>query len=269
MRLRVAGATWTAIRAASNWQTRLAHDPGTRSGGRRTGRGSVGRGRYEREPSLELGPLPPWPACRHPSCAALAVRRSGRSIGWTDESASIPSCRRSAAMARNWSPRTVPSCLPIASAASRAERPAKNRSAIASRCSSVRPGQRRADGVELLADDGDLVRARRPRGPIRSTRVQLGVLVSRPDVVDDRIPGQPEEPAPEGNAPRLIARQRLQGLDEDELRQVLRVRRALDAAGDEAIDRVVVMIEDHPEGPAYPRRGPRPRDARSQRRRSS
>ena len=82
--------------------------------------------------------------------------------------------------------------------------------------------------------------------------IQLGVLVSGSDVIDYRIPGQPEEPAPEGNAPRLIARERFQGLDEDVLRQVLRVRRALDAAGDEAIDRLVVMIEDHPEGPRVP-----------------
>jgi hypothetical protein len=71
-------------------------------------------------------------------------------------------------------------------------------------------------------------------------------------MIDDRIPGQPEEPAPEGNATRLISRQRLQGLDEDELRQVLRVRRALDAAGDEAIDRVVLMIEDQSEGSRFP-----------------
>ena len=42
-----------------------------------------------------------------------------------------------AAIARNWSPRIVPSCLPITSAASRADRPAKKRSAMASRCSSV------------------------------------------------------------------------------------------------------------------------------------
>ena len=44
--------------------------------------------------------------------------------------------------------------------------------------------------------------------------------------------------------PRLVARQGLQGLDEDELRQVLRVRRALDAADDVAVDRTVVVIED-------------------------
>ena len=79
--------------------------------------------------------------------------------------------------------------------------------------------------------------------------------MSRPDEIDDGIPGQPEEPAPEGHAPRFVARQRLQDLDEDELRQVLRVRRALDAAGDEAIDRLVVMIEDHPECPLVTRTG--------------
>src|SRR3954465_14386103 len=78
------------------------------------------------------------------------------------------------------------------------------------------------------------------------------MLVAGWDVIDDCIPGQPEEPAPEGNAPRLIARKRLQDLDEDVLRQVLRVRRALDAAGDEAVDRLVVVIEDHSERPGIP-----------------
>ena len=78
------------------------------------------------------------------------------------------------------------------------------------------------------------------------------MVVAATDVVDDCVPGQPEQPAPEGNAPLLISRQRFQGLDEDELRQVLRVRRAIDAAGDEAIDRLVVVIEDQPEGPGVP-----------------
>src|SRR6185369_1830482 len=67
-------------------------------------------------------------------------------------------------------------------------------------------------------------------------------------LIDDRVPGQPEQPAPEGNAPRLIARERFQGLDEDELRQVLRVARAADAAGDEPIDRPGIRIEDAAEG---------------------
>ena len=62
-----------------------------------------------------------------------------------------------------------------------------------------------------------------------TTTSSVGVLAAGPDVIDDDVPGQPEEPAPEGDAPRLVARQRLQGLDEDELRQVLRVARAADA----------------------------------------
>ena len=50
-----------------------------------------------------------------------------------------------------------------------------------------------------------------------------------------------------------VARQRFQGLDEDQLRQVLRVARAADAAGNEAIDRQVVMVEQSTEGPRVPR----------------
>jgi len=65
------------------------------------------------------------------------VVRNGRST--TDDSgSSMPSERRMAAIARNCNPRTVPSCLPITAAASRALSPAKKRSAMASRCSSVR-----------------------------------------------------------------------------------------------------------------------------------
>ena len=81
------------------------------------------------------------------------------------------------------------------------------------------------------------------------------MIVASPYVIDDRIPGQPEQPAPERDAPRLIARERFQGLDEDELRQVLRVRRAVDAAGDVAIDRQVVMVEQEAERPGVPRPG--------------
>src|SRR5919107_1057835 len=82
------------------------------------------------------------------------------------------------------------------------------------------PRERGADGVELLSDDRDLVGAGVAVGP-PDDRLQLGVLVTRPNMIDDRIPGQPEEPAPEGNATRLVPRQRFQGLDEDVLRQVL------------------------------------------------
>ena len=112
-------------------------------------------------------------------------------------------------------------------------------------------GQRRQSGghlVHLLADHGDLVRSRFRAG-VGVGGVQVRVFVAGPDMIDDGVPGQPEEPAPERDAPRLVARQRLQGLDEDELRQVLRVRRAMDAAGDVAIDRQVVVVEQEPEGP--------------------
>ena len=67
--------------------------------------------------------------------------------------------------------------------------------------------------------------------------------------------GQPEEPAPEGNTPRLVARRRLQGLDEDQLRQVLRVRRAMDTADDVAVDRRVVVIEQSTKRPRIPSLG--------------
>ena len=67
-------------------------------------------------------------------------------------------------------------------------------------------------------------------------------------MVDDRVPGQPKQPAPEGDAPGGEPRQGLQGLDEDKLRQVLRVTRVADAAGDEPVDRHVVGIEDRGEG---------------------
>jgi len=81
------------------------------------------------------------------------------------------------------------------------------------------------------------------------------MVPSRPALIDDRVPGQPEQPAPERDAPRLVARQRFQGLDEDELRQVLRVTRAVDAAGDEAMNRPGVRIKDAPEGLAVTRLG--------------
>ncbi len=81
------------------------------------------------------------------------------------------------------------------------------------------------------------------------------MVVARPDEIDDSVPGQPEEPAPERDTSRLVARQGLQDLDEDELCQVLRVRRALDAAGDETMDRLVIVIEDQPERPGIPRPG--------------
>ena len=84
-------------------------------------------------------------------------------------------------------------------------------------------------------------------------RVQIGMIVAGAYVVDDGVPGQPEEPAPEWDAPRFVPRQGFQGLDEDELRQVLRVRRAMDAAGDVAIDRQVVVIEQKSERPGVPR----------------
>ena len=68
-----------------------------------------------------------------------------------------------------------------------------------------------------------------------------------PDVVDHNVPGQPEQPAPEWDAPRFVSRDRLQGLDEDELRQVLRVARAADAGGDVTVDRPVVVVEQQSE----------------------
>ena len=150
-------------------------------------------------------------------------------------------------MARNWRPRTVPSCRPMASAASLADRPAKNRSSMASRCSGVSRRSAMRDAVHLLAHQRQLVR------PVLVVRlldddVERGVLAAGPDVVDHDVPGQPEEPAPEGDAPRLVARQGLQGLDEDELRQVLRVARAADAGRDVAIDRPVEVVEQGPEG---------------------
>jgi hypothetical protein len=78
------------------------------------------------------------------------------------------------------------------------------------------------------------------------------MVAAGPHMVDDYVPGQPEEPAPEGDAPRLVARERLQGLDEDKLRQVLRVARAADAGGDVAVDRAVVVVEQRPEGLGVP-----------------
>src|SRR5688500_16104770 len=83
-------------------------------------------------------------------------------------------------------------------------------------------------------------------------RIEIGMVMASPNVIDDRVPGQPEEPAPERDAPRLVARQSLQGLDEDELRQVFRIRRAVDTAGDIAVDREVEVVEQATEGPGVP-----------------
>ena len=149
-------------------------------------------------------------------------------------------------MARNWRPRTVPSCLSMATAASFADRPAKNRSSMASRWSGV---SRRSAAATLSSSwrrHRKLVGSVVPLG-CSTTSVEGDVLPARPDVIDDDVPGQPEQPAPEGDAPRLVARERLQGLDEDELRQVLRIARAADAAGDVAMDRPVVTVEERPE----------------------
>ena len=185
---------------------------------------SDGRGRSRRAGARPPGALPTKPASGHPSFATPACRDRRISLAVATGPTVMSSSRRSAAIARNWSPRTVPSCLPITSAASRAERPAKKRSAMASRWSSVSVDSAAADRVELLADRPPSRPVRR-RPVARSTdRVEVGVLVAGPDEIDDRVPGQPEQPAPERDAPRLVARQRFQGLDEDELRQVLRVR---------------------------------------------
>ena len=140
----------------------------------------------------------------------------------------------------------VPSCRPMASAASFAESPAKNRSSMASRCSGVSRRSACATLSNLLAERRQLI------GPVVAGRllddhVEGRVLAAGPHMIDDHIPGQPEEPAPERDAPHLVARERLQGLDEDELRQVLRVARAADAGGDVAIDRPVVVVEELPE----------------------
>ena len=145
-------------------------------------------------------------------------------------------------MARNWRPRMVPSCRPMTSAASLADSPAKNRSSIGLTLFGRQAPERGGHAVHLLAEHRQLVRPAIAAGSF-GDEVQRRVLPTRPDVVDDDVPGQPEEPAPEGDAPRLVARQRLQGLDEDELRQVLRVARAADAGGDVAIDRPVVVVE--------------------------
>src|SRR5689334_707658 len=63
-------------------------------------------------------------------------------------------------------------------------------------------GECRTDGVELLADHRDLVGAGVAVGETRDC-LEAGVVVSGSGVIDDSIPGQPEEPAPEGNAARL------------------------------------------------------------------
>ena len=90
--------------------------------------------------------------------------------------------------------------------------------------------------TRLRVFDGRL--STRDRGLMMSTQnaheiLEVGVVAMGPDMVDHCIPGQPEEPAPEGNAPRFVSRKRFQGLDEDELRQVLRVRRVAEhPAGD-------------------------------------
>ena len=170
----------------------------------------------------------------------------------TASGSSMPSWRRSAAIARNCRPRIVPSCLPIASAASRAERPAKNRREMASRWSSVRVAS--ADLTASISWRMTASSSGPASAPARSTDwSEVGVLVACPDVIDDRVPCQAEQPAPEWDTPRLVARQCLQGLDEDELRQVLRVARVAHAAGDVAIDREVEMVEKLTEGPGVPR----------------
>ncbi len=166
--------------------------------------------------------------------------RSSASIGsW------MPRSRRSAAMARNWRPRMVPSCRFIATAASFADRPAKNRSSMASRCSGV---SRRSECATLSSSWRRTASSSGPSsgvGPLHQ-EVERGQLATRSDVIDHDIPGQLEQPAPEGDAPRFVARERLQGLDEDELRQVLRVVRA-DTGGDVAVHRPVVHVEQGPE----------------------
>ena len=108
---------------------------------------------------------------------------------------------------------------------------------IGERCESAAHGFDPLPGRDDLVGTRSVVRALDRVGDI-------GVLPIRPDEVDHRVPGQPEEPAPEGNAPRLVSRKRLQGLDEDGLRQVLRVTRASDAAGDVAVDRLAVVVEE-------------------------
>src|SRR5688572_21953303 len=54
--------------------------------------------------------------------------------------------------------------------------------------------------VKILANDRDLVRTCVSVRALRD-HLQVGVLVAGPDVIDDRVPGQPEQPAPEGHAP--------------------------------------------------------------------
>jgi hypothetical protein len=106
-------------------------------------------------------------------------------------------------------------------------------------------GQRRkrgVDSIEVLPDHRHVLGSRFA-GAVEGHRIQVGVFVTCPSEIYDRIPGQPKEPAPEGNAPRLISRKRFQGLYEDKLRQVLRVRRAVDAADNVAVDRQVEMIK--------------------------
>ncbi len=110
------------------------------------------------------------------------------------------------------------------------------------------------DRFDLLAGHRQLVRSGLGAGPLGRLG-EVGVLVARPDEIDDRVPCQAEQPAPERDAALLVARQCLQGLDEDQLRQVLRVARAPDAAGDESIDRQVVVVEQSTECPGVPRLG--------------
>ena len=68
------------------------------------------------------------------------------------------------------------------------------------------------------------------------------------------FPASRKSQPPKG-IPRLVARERFQGLDEDQLRQVLRVRRAMDTADDVAVDRRVVMIEQSTKRPRIPSLG--------------
>ena len=125
---------------------------------------------------------------------------------------------------------------------------------MASRWSSVRDDQGGPDRIDLLAGHRQFVRPGIRPGPV-SRLGEVGVLVACPDEIDDRVPCQAEQPAPERDASRFVARQCFQGLDEDQLRQVLRVARAADAAGNKAIDRQVVVVEQATKSPGVPRLG--------------
>ena len=98
----------------------------------------------------------------------------------------------------------------------------------------VRKGaERRAHRPDLLVRHRDGL-GPRPAGRPLGQPVEVRVLTPGPEVVDDRVPGQPKEPAPKGDPA---------GLDEDDLGQVLRVARMVDTAGDVPVDRLVVVVE--------------------------